>query len=189
MRSSRAADFHVRLGLAGIYQLVETLSIREECGVVAVAGGVALHEGHRIVVVCAPSSLADLVLSFGNLVVEGRVIGSSLDVYNNAELCLPLVLIVLSCNLGLVIRVSLEEGNLEGLACFADLLKTFVQKLYRILLKELFHGLFIEVTEQIVADSGSVRNLTVSGLIFFQNVLYIRLTVEGDRKGFTDVLV
>lgn len=165
-----AADFHVRLGLAGIYQLV-ILSIREECGVVAVAGGVALHEGHRIVVVCAPSSLADLVLSFGNLVVEGRVIGSSLDVYNNAEFCLPLVLIVLSCNLGLVISVSLEEGNLEGLACFANLLKTFVQKLYRILLKELFHGLFIEVTEQIVADSGSVRNLTVSGLIFFQNVL------------------
>ena len=108
------ADFHVGLGLACIYQLI-ILGIGEECRVVSIASGVALHKGHRIVIICAPTGLADLVLSFGNLVVEGRVIGSSLDVYNNAEFCLPLVLIVLSCNLGLVVRVSLKEGNLKSL--------------------------------------------------------------------------
>ena len=131
-------NFHVGLGLAGIYQLI-VLCIREECGVVAVAGGVALHEGHRIVVVCAPTGLADLILSFGNLVVEGRVIGSSLNVYNNAEFGLPLVLIILRYNFGIVVCITLKEGNLEGLAGSANFLKTFVQKLYRILLKERLH--------------------------------------------------
>ncbi len=116
------ADLLILLCLAGVDEFI-ILRIREECRVVAITCGVALHECHRIIVVSAPAGLAYLILSLGYLVVECGVVRSCINIDGYTKLCLPLVLIVFGSDLGLIVGVSLKEGDSECLTLSADFLE------------------------------------------------------------------